>query len=316
MPHVHERHFLAFTKKERRGIFALLALLVCIYCTARFVYPHFTEPEPVGQQYLAEAERKFASRANYPRDSNYRNTNAYQTKGYQRSGYLKENEDLTKALFNFDPNTISEAQWISLGAKPRTAASIQKYLSKGGKFRKPVDILKIWGLSDELKARLLPFVVIAEGGRQTADKRAQFEKRELFSKPAILVDVNTADTLAFDGLRGIGAGYARRIVKFRDKLGGFYSVDQVAETFGLPDSVFQKIKPQLRISGEVKKININTASEDELKAHPYIRWQLAKTIAAFRKQHGAFISGTDLLKIGSIDEIAVKKLLPYLNFAP
>ena len=127
------------------------------------------------------------------------------------------------------------------------------------------------------------------------------------------VDINAGDSAAFDALPGIGGSYSRRIINFRNRLGGFYKVEQIAETFGLPDSVFQKIKPLLKISGnDVKKLNVNTAKEEELKAHPYIRWQLAKVITEYKKQHGDFKTLQDLKKIMTIDEETYNKISPYL----
>src|SRR4029077_14480458 len=89
-----------------------------------------------------------------------------------------------------------------------------------------------------------------------------------YPKTNQLVDVNLADTSGYISLPGIGSKLSQRIIAFRDKLGGFYSVNQVGETYLLPDSTFQKIKSRLVISDTaVKKININLASVDEMKVH-------------------------------------------------
>jgi len=114
-------------------------------------------------------------------------------------------------------------------------------------------------------------------------------------------------------LPGIGSKLAARIVNFRDKLGGFYSVDQVGETYGLADSTFQKIKGSLQLSGSVKKFNINTATKDELKIHPYIKWNLANAIVEYRNQHGAFKSLDELKNIVLIDEVTFEKIVHYLS---
>jgi competence ComEA-like helix-hairpin-helix protein len=129
-----------------------------------------------------------------------------------------------------------------------------------------------------------------------------------------VADINTTDTTALIALPGIGSKLAYRIINFRDKLGGFHSVDQVGETYGLPDSTFQKIKPYLNINpNAVRKININTATKDELKAHPYIRWQLANAIVEYRNQHGTYKSIDDLRNIVLIDEATLNKIAPYLS---
>ncbi len=92
-----------------------------------------------------------------------------------------------------------------------------------------------------------------------------------------------------------------------------YSVSQVAETYGVPDSTFQKIRPQLQCNNAaVKKININEANVDELKSHPYIKYALANVIINYRKQHGNFKSIEDIRQIDIITEEVFKKIAPYL----
>lgn len=100
---------------------------------------------------------------------------------------------------------------------------------------------------------------------------------------------------------------------FREKLGGFYSINQVSETFGLPDSTFQKVKVYLEIKNhELRKININEATIDELKAHPYIKWNLANPLIAYRNEHGAFSSIEEIKKIPSVSNELFTKIAPYL----
>ena len=103
------------------------------------------------------------------------------------------------------------------------------------------------------------------------------------------IEVNTTDIAGFESLYGIGNKLATKIVNFRDKLGGFYSIEQVGETYGVPDSTFQKIKAQLKVDARsIRKININTASYDELNNHPYISAKLAFQVLKQRKEKGNF----------------------------
>jgi competence ComEA-like helix-hairpin-helix protein len=123
-----------------------------------------------------------------------------------------------------------------------------------------------------------------------------------------------ADTSAFIALPGIGSKLAARIVNFREKLGGFHSVEQIKETYGLPDSTYEKAKNYLQSStASIKKFNINSATKEELKVHPYIKWQLANAIVEYRNQHGAYKNLTDLKNIMLIDEATFDKILPYLT---
>ena len=161
--------------------------------------------------------------------------------------------------------------------------------------KKLEDLQKVYGLRKNEYERLAPYAKI-----QTDLKETRFEnfpksntgKSESNYKSTFhnsSIDINTADTTAFIALPGIGSKLATRIVNFRDKLGGFYTIEQVKETFGLPDSTFQKIKQYLKLENStIRKININTATIDELKTHPYIKYVLANPIVAYRNAHGSF----------------------------
>jgi DNA uptake protein ComE-like DNA-binding protein len=114
-------------------------------------------------------------------------------------------------------------------------------------------------------------------------------------------------------LPGIGSKLAARIVKYREQLHGFYSVDQVAETYGLPDSTFRKIRKWLVIKDTcIQKININKATIEELK-FPYISYNLANAIYQFRQQHGDYKNLGDLSKIVLVNDSLLRKLSPYLS---
>ncbi|HET7897749.1 MAG TPA: helix-hairpin-helix domain-containing protein, partial [Flavisolibacter sp.] len=138
-----------------------------------------------------------------------------------------------------------------------------------------------------------------------------FERTE---KTRMAININEADTSAFIALPGIGSKLSARIISFREKLGGFYSVEQIGETYGLPDSTFQKIRGRLVVDGDgIRKINVNTATKDELKSHPYIRWNLANAIVEYRNQHGSFKNLEELKNIALVDDAVFQKISPYLD---
>jgi competence ComEA-like helix-hairpin-helix protein len=149
---------------------------------------------------------------------------------------------------------------------------------------------------------------------QSGQNSRPYPQKRYVRKPLAPVDINLADTTAFIALPGIGSKLAERIVRFREKLGGFYSIEQIGEVYGLADSVFQKIRPLFQMATfTIKKININTASLDELKAHPYIRFNIAKSIIAYREQHGIFTTIEDLKKLVLMTEDIYTKAYPYLG---
>lgn len=128
--------------------------------------------------------------------------------------------------------------------------------------------------------------------------------------------LETADSAALEQLPGIGPVLAARIIRYRNKLGGFYELNQLREVYGLPDSLFDKIIHRLRLGkNQVELIKLNQATEMELSRHPYIQWKMARQLIRYRTQNGSFNDAEDLKKIWGIDTVKIQKLLPYLQFA-
>jgi competence protein ComEA len=308
--------YLFFTRKERIGIIAIIVIMM-VYPTIPILFAIFYKPEPVDH---AAFEKEIARLNVQEPDS----SSAYSKRNYDDAGYLhyqpSEKNYYDKPtrgeLFYFDPNTLPVDGWKKLGVREKTANTIQNYISKGGRFYKPEDISKIWGLHEDEVKRLLPYVRIEEKPASGYNKYPDREKTKTYEKPTYTItpcDVNSSDTAAFIALPGIGSKLAARIVAFREKLGGFYKIDQLAETYGLPDSTFQKIKSRLVIgNSSVKKLNINTATVDELKTHPYLRYNIANAIVQYRLQHGSFSSVSDIKKIMVVTEEIYTKAAPYL----
>lgn len=310
--------YLNYTAKERAGIIGVLVIVLLLIILPFFYYFFIAKPSNNHQQFekeIAALKIKQADSSNNYASRNF-DENNYQNY-YQPSEKNYKSRQPKGELFYFDPNTLSVEGWVKLGIREKTAISIQKYVSKGGKFYKPEDISKIWGLHADEVQRLLPYVKIPPKPSAYPASYANTDPPKAYEKPKYKienVDINNADTSAFIALPGIGSKLANRIVAFRDKLGGFYKTEQVAETFALPDSTFQKIKGYLQLSNSsVKKLNINTATADELKQHPYIRWNLANAIVQYRSQHGAFSSTGDIKKIMIVTDDIFIKAEPYLT---
>jgi competence protein ComEA len=313
--------YFTFTRPQRRSI--LLAVSLIVGCLLfRFSYSYFFTEQavPADSLFLKEASRltqpdtstsPYPSRYNrYVEDdeSRYREPN---------SRYTSQSHPFKGELFPFDPNTLDVTGWKRLGLRDKTIATIQNYLAKGGRFRQPDDIRRIYGLFPDEADRLLPYVRIKETTPTTTTTYTRKEPENIApTRPSLprVVDINAADTTAYIALPGIGNKLAARIITFRDRLGGFYSIEQVGETYGLPDSTFQKIKSRLTVSPNpvLTKLNVNTLDANGLKANPYIRWNVANAIVQYRQQHGNYTSLNDLKKIALIDEQLWAKIQPYL----
>ncbi|MER3497826.1 MAG: DNA-binding protein [Chitinophagaceae bacterium] len=305
------KDYLNFSRRERIGVVIIAIVIILVWLSPRLLQfskaPKAVPGDTAWMAAVQELEKTNNSQLTEA-DNDPQNINEL---AYEKSEAPKHIQ-----LFEFDPNQLPAEAWKTLGIKERTVRTIQNYLAKGGRFYKPEDLKKIYGLHEEDFNRLKPYIRI-ENRENKIVVNTSSEKQNKQTKPVYkttILDINTADTTAFIALPGIGSKLAARIVNFRDKLGGFYSIDQIAETYGLPDSTFQKIKSYLQIKNtEVKKININTATKDELKLHPYIKWNLANAIVEYRNQHGNYATLEDLKKISIITAADFEKIRFYLT---
>jgi competence ComEA-like helix-hairpin-helix protein len=310
---MHERpsiHPLVLTKKERKGIlFFVILLLITQFSPALLDY-FYPAPLP---EFSSEAELNALLRL--------RNADSLQKFSKAETGSSKVNyekafrENGAKVpLFAFDPNTLSLAGWQSLGISEKTATGIRKYISHGGKFRQPDDLKKIWGLSAAKLDQLLPYVKIATEEKSTPSFTRYDENKAQQKSAQKAIDINLADSAQWETLPGFGAKLSARMVQFRQKLGGFHQIDQVAELYGLKDSVYQAVKGRLILTKiPLRQININLEQAVEMKNHPYLGYRLANAIVAYRESHGLFLSIEDIKKIQLIDEKLFNKISPYLT---
>lgn len=230
----------------------------------------------------------------------------------------------TGALFSFDPNTLSASGFQELGLSEKVVQNLLRYREKGGQFHSKVDLKKIYGLSSNVYERLENYIQIPPTSSLHAvvpDKDSEEKTTAARAIPVayelpapVAIDINTADAGEWSRLYGIGPVLSERIVKFRDMLGGFVAIDQVAETFGLSDSTFQIIRPQLRFSQYIRAIRINQVGAEQLREHPYIKWQQAKVIVAYRNEHGPFSNLDDLRAVKALSEDFIQRIEPYLQF--
>ena len=309
------KEYLHFTRKERIGVMFLLFILLTI-----ILFPSFLPEKDNSVPISTDTEW-----TNLMKSLESKSENEYDTEDSVAGlTYEKSAETYTPpvkgALFFFDPNKLDAAGWKRLGLRDKTIRTIINYTGKGGYFKQPADLQRIYGLHKNEFERLAPFIRIEEEKRNFKKFETNPKSTESVFKPIkektnryAAVDINKANLDDFVSLPGIGEKLGTRIITFRDKLGGFHSVEQVAETYGLPDSTYQKIQTLLLVQEtNIKKIPINQSSKDELKMHPYIKWKIANAIVEYRNQHGPFKSLEDLKKIILLDHETFLKIQPYL----
>lgn len=220
-----------------------------------------------------------------------------------------------KKKFRFDPNTSGVEELQSLGFRKYIAERIVKYRSSGGKFRRKEDLLKIYGIDQDLVKSLWNEIEVTEVKvQERAGERGEGSKPIAPAARSFIIDINNADTTALIALPGIGSKLAKRIVDFRNRLGGFYSLDQLREVYGLKPEAVDAITPKLTLDiSAIRLLDINEAAFDELERHPYISRNLASAIVNYRTQHGEYRSLEDLRKIVLLDGLTLERLAHYIK---
>lgn len=302
------KNYFVYTRKERLAIISLILITLAL-----LAIPHLFEPPLVPVKLtmtlpLVEITDDTIASAKEENTASHSNI---------KTAYYGKQAGLPK-LFVFDPNTANEKELLDLGLSKKAAGVVIHYREKGGRFRQPEDLGKIYSIRKEQLNRLIPFVKIhlsrpeesLPGGKRSGWGEPAAKPRETDSGP---VDINDADQAMFESLPGIGPTLALRIIRFREKLGGFAHIGQVKEVFGISDSVFQVIGPRLKCLPEkIRQIDLNQVNEPELAQHPYFRGRLGYSILRYREQHGPFQSKEELRKLGGVDEITWKKIAPYV----
>ncbi|MFZ4102277.1 MAG: ComEA family DNA-binding protein, partial [Sphingobacterium thalpophilum] len=130
-------------------------------------------------------------------------------------------------------------------------------------------------------------------------------------------EINAADSLELERIRGIGPAFALRIIKFRRRLGGFYRKEQLLEVYGMDSLKYDQLKDQIQVNtGLVRRLNINTFTFEEIRHHPYLTYKQMNAIIQYRTQHGLYKSIDDLRKIAILNEEIIRKIEPYFSFNP
>ncbi len=307
-----KKHLLAFftySSRERRGIMGLL-LLIALLNLLFEGYALFQKTSPTIQLGLDTLCMELDVSTAPPA------TNAKRFYRDTLQNMKAEDADLKSPLFFFDPNALSLSDWQRLGLSAKQGTGILHYVEKGGRFRIKSDLRKMYCITDSIYKKLAPFIQLPESipSQQAAAKALPMP---IVPKQKRTVELNTADSITLLSLPGIGPWYAFRIMQYRERLGGFCRKEQLFEVRGMDTLRYQQIAPVLIVDlFELRKMNINTASVDELGRHPYIGFLLAKMLASYRLQHGFFRRVEEIRQLPLVDADLYSKLAPYLTISP
>jgi len=322
------KDWLAFSRREQYGI-VFLAILVFFFLALRLMLPRLTG---AGQpDFYADSSVVFADDEK----------EAPEQIEAGESGSHEKKEKLPA----FNPNLVNVTRLDEMGVATYAIVNWMKYLEAGGKFEHPGDIRKVYGLDSTLAVRLEASAFfgssgpteVENAGTEEYNREARIEENnhkkinsnvssgpksysrhrsETYEVPEkIILEINTAGAPDFQKLKGIGEVYSKRIVAFREALGGFYSVEQFLEVYGISGELFERIQKQLTITGKpFRRISVNQASVRRLKQHPYLDFYQARDIVEYRKKNGNILKSGDLRSLSSFSPEQVEKILPYLSF--
>jgi len=293
----------SFSKKELNGLLVFAILLTGIIFLPDIHLWLF----PPKTYSFAAFEKEIADfKASIPKNRTY---------SYKQLRNEIEEKEFEPEYFPFNPNGLSETDWKKLGLSAKQIRVIKNYESKGGKFYRKADLQKIYSISAEDYQRLLPYIMLPDKQNYKNSSFNSSVKQDFKKREAVTVDLNTADSAALELLPGIGPAFASRILKYRNKLGGFHTKEQLLEVYGMDSARYYILENQLLVNpAAIKKLNINTAEFADLKPFPYLSYKQMNAIIQYRRQHGNFKNIDDMKDIAILNEDILRKIAPYISF--
>ncbi len=242
------------------------------------------------------------------------------------------------ALFPFDPNTADSTALLRLGLRPWQVRSIYKYRAAGGIYRRKEDFARLYGLTQKQYRELEPYIRISSDYAPAADLFPQSRQRTYYEeqprtnrypsaaadtmrryspklKAGEHLDLNLSDTSAFQRVPGIGSYFARQIVRYRERLGGFYSTDQLREIPDFPEKAMPYLVLTNQSRNNLRRISVNKSSLNELKRHPYINYYQARAITDYRRTRGPLTTLQQLRLLPVFTEQQLERLSPYVDYS-
>lgn len=287
------------SKRNRRAVLALLMLTILISFVPRLFSPFGFQQNLDG---LGHADLKIAESDILQRQEVWSKSHSYRSK---KKSFGKK---FKRPKSKFDPNNYQQADWTALGLSPKQADIIVK-LSKRG-FRSNEDLERIYVLPKEA------FELLKDSTFYVAREKTSYPTNQYTPAPrkTVLVDLNSGMQEDFEQIPGIGEYFAKKIIDYREQLGGFVNAEQLMEVWKIDAVKYTEIEPFIQlVNKSLAKISINNATADELQKHPYISYKVANSIVKMRGQHGDYKEVSEIKRSMLIDEVTYQKIKPYLT---
>ncbi len=301
------KEFFFFSGSQRAGIIVLTVLIVAAVILSAILPAILPQPEVEADDAAFREDIEQFKASLVVVDSLRNRQRKRYTTTYQLYPDRKKESASDFERFPFDPNTLDSAGLATLGIPPYVVSNILRYRRKGGFFTTSEKFGAVYGMKPELFAELEPYIAIEHHSVRDVS----------IEQPVtpLIVDLNSADSTQLMLIKGLGRGIARSILRFRAASGGFVSPDQLTEVYGMTDDLFGRIRPYCMADpSTVRKIQLNTASVDKLRAHPYLNFYQAKAIYELRRRKGKLHSIDQLRHIEELDDSTLMKIEAYLSF--
>ena len=285
------------TKNQWLGL-GILTAIIAVFIGSIYLIDYVTVPkEPEVAEVNAQAMKEIE---------------VIQEKQRSRDYYKVKTDTVELRLHKFDPNTADSVELLEVGFRPWMVRNMQKYKEKGGRWRTKEAVKKIYGMTDELYEQIEPYIEIVE----IKDTMLVQQQERIFQeKKDTVLELNSCDTAELKYIKGIGGGYARRIVRYRQELGGYVSAEQLREIKDIPKETLDSIIPLFIVEKDsIKVIDVNKASVSGLQRHPYLSFTQARAIYELRRTRFKLQSIEELEELDCLTKGEIERIAPYLSF--
>lgn len=297
------KEYFNYTKKERNGLIVLLIILIAL-----IAFNIYVRNKSYGELVLLDEdfEKEVAEFESSLQEIEKEAEHDYSVKK-RIANKRKQKWKRVDSLFVFDPNKINKTNLRKLGFSSSQANTIINFRNKGGVFYKKEDLLKIYGVEEEQYKYLDSYIEIE-------NIKEEYDTAGVAVKYVYQEELNSAKIDDLIKLKGIGESYAKRIIKYRDLLGGYSELDQLNEVYGMDSVKISNISNSLQIDEAlIEKMNINKVQFKTLLKHPYINKYQTQSIMKYREISGKFSRIEQLVEYNLIDQNTFYRIKPYLT---
>ncbi len=323
---------LQFSHREKVSIAFLSFIVLCLLIIQHFGKPSYPLDQETFKEYAVldfkekpkidyNSYKKWDNKKTVKKESKYKKKNTYKSNNEYKSNNKREvtkSKQKLLSLKRFDPNKISEKDLLAMGIDDFFVKNLIKFRNAGAQFKSMKDIEKVYGLTYELSNLLPSYLTFTDVKKDTELSRTETKIRkdhEFPKEAAIPLDINTAQFKDFMRLDSITPKIAGRIINFRDKLGGFHSIDQIRQVYEIDKYLVDAWESKLTISKiEIETIDINYDSDEALVQHPYLNWKKVSILKKYRQNHGFIESKEDLSDVGIFSAAEIDALNPYIQY--